>query len=375
MTSTPLASIVICSYNYERYLPLAIESALSQTYPNVEVIVVDDGSTDGSREIIAGYGNRVIAVLKDNEGHDTAINTGFARSRGDIVCFLDSDDGLFPFAMENIVAAFRDPAVVMVDWRLRVIDQDGRPYERWLPSAWMPDGDLREVVITHGPQSYMSPPTSGNAWARRFLEKVCPIAQLANRAGTADDQLAMLAPLFGSVKALDSQGFFRDHGGNNYWGRSLDYLDTTVRDFDAYCEILSDACRGMGIAVDPDAWRRESWFYSLHTALQEITRIVPAGEPFILIDEDRWETQECIAGRRRLPLVERDGIYWGRPIDDAEAAREMDRLRARGARYLAIGWPAFWWTEFYAEWYGRVQASSRCIVKNDRLQLFEFQAA
>lgn len=62
----PLVSIIINNYNYGRFLREAIDSALNQTYPHVEVIVVDDGSTDGSQEIITSYGDRVIPVLKEN---------------------------------------------------------------------------------------------------------------------------------------------------------------------------------------------------------------------------------------------------------------------------------------------------------------------
>src|SRR3954451_20463787 len=97
----PLVSIVIDNYNYARFLPEAIESALAQTYPDTEVIVVDDGSTDDSREIIASYGSRVRPVLKTNGGQASAFNAGFAASRGDVVLFLDSDDTLFPEAVEN----------------------------------------------------------------------------------------------------------------------------------------------------------------------------------------------------------------------------------------------------------------------------------
>ncbi len=81
----PLASILINNYNYGRFLHEAIDSALSQTYPHTEVIVVDDGSTDNSREIIASYEDQIIPVLKENGGQASALNAGFAASRGEIV--------------------------------------------------------------------------------------------------------------------------------------------------------------------------------------------------------------------------------------------------------------------------------------------------
>src|SRR5215813_6060987 len=103
MSEHPLASIIIDNYNYGRFLQGAIDSALQQTYTPLEVIVVDDGSTDNSREIIAGYGPRIIPVLKENGGQASAFNAGFRVSRGAVVFFLDSDDLLIPTAVENVV--------------------------------------------------------------------------------------------------------------------------------------------------------------------------------------------------------------------------------------------------------------------------------
>src|SRR5258707_8837609 len=95
MNSMPLVSILINNFNYGRFLPEAIESALGQTHPRLEVIVVDDGSTDNSREVIARYGNRVLPVLKDNGGQASAFNPGFRCSHGGVIPFLDGQDALF----------------------------------------------------------------------------------------------------------------------------------------------------------------------------------------------------------------------------------------------------------------------------------------
>ena len=95
-----LASIIIDNYNYAGFLREAIESALNQTYQKIEIIVVDDGSTDSSREIISSYGCRVISILKCNGGQNSALNAGFSASRGNVILFLDSDDALLPTAVE-----------------------------------------------------------------------------------------------------------------------------------------------------------------------------------------------------------------------------------------------------------------------------------
>src|SRR5262249_3765636 len=125
MSRLPLASIIVNNYNYGPFLRHSIDSALAQTYPNKEVIVVDDGSTDEPRENIASYGKQIIAVVKDNGGQASAFNAGFAVSRGESVLFLDSDDLLLPSTLEKTVPLLEDSDVVKVHWPLWVIDHHG----------------------------------------------------------------------------------------------------------------------------------------------------------------------------------------------------------------------------------------------------------
>ncbi len=98
-----LATIVIVNYNYARFVAAAIDSALEQSYDPVEVIVVDDGSTDGSRRIIASYGERIRSLFQDNGGQGAAYNAGWRAARGEFVLFLDSDDVL----MKDAIAQHR----------------------------------------------------------------------------------------------------------------------------------------------------------------------------------------------------------------------------------------------------------------------------
>ncbi len=108
MNIQPLVSIVINNYNYGHFLREAIDSALQQTYEPLEVIVVDDGSTDESRPIIGEYGDRIIPLLKENGGQASALNAGFARSQGQIVIFLDADDVLHATIAQKVVAVYAD---------------------------------------------------------------------------------------------------------------------------------------------------------------------------------------------------------------------------------------------------------------------------
>lgn len=99
--SEPLVSIIIPAYNAEQYLQAAIESALGQSYPNKEIIVVSDGSTDRTVEIANGFGLPVRCIEKENGGVSSARNAGIEGAKGDYVAFLDADDIWRPAKLER----------------------------------------------------------------------------------------------------------------------------------------------------------------------------------------------------------------------------------------------------------------------------------
>ena len=106
--TAPRISCIIPAWNAGAYLAPAIESVLGQSYPPHELIVVDDGSTDGTPEVIASFAGRVRAVRQDNAGHGAARNAGLKLAHGDFVAFLDADDLWHPGKLQQQVAAFRE---------------------------------------------------------------------------------------------------------------------------------------------------------------------------------------------------------------------------------------------------------------------------
>lgn len=260
MNPPPLVSIIIDNYNYGRFLGKAIQSALGQTYHPVEVIVVDDGSTDESRAVLAGYAGQLTAVLKDNGGQASAFNAGFARSRGEVVIFLDADDSLCPEVAAEVVAVFQaDPEVVKVQYRLKVVDADGHATGQVQP-PWhrrMASGDLRRHLARF-PDDIVWQPTSGNAFAARVLRAVLPMPE-ANYRICADYFLANLPALFGKVAALDTVGgCYRVHGANQHYTTALD-LDQTRRIIRQTCDthvclkLAADALGLPGFPADATA--------------------------------------------------------------------------------------------------------------------------
>jgi glycosyltransferase involved in cell wall biosynthesis len=124
--SAPLVSVVVANYNYGRFLPQAIESVLSQTYPEIELLVVDDGSTDDSLDVVRAYGSCVRLLAQTNRGVAAARNHGIRQSRGDLVAFLDADDMWTKEKIAKQVPRFERSSVGMAACGLGLIDTSGR---------------------------------------------------------------------------------------------------------------------------------------------------------------------------------------------------------------------------------------------------------
>jgi len=123
----PIISIVITTYNYAQYLPLAIESAIGQTYNSIEVIVVNDGSTDDTSEVISPYlNNQKFKYIKQaNAGQANAKNTGIKNANGQLIAFLDADDIWEKSKLEKQVKLFHNLKTGVVFSRARYINKRG----------------------------------------------------------------------------------------------------------------------------------------------------------------------------------------------------------------------------------------------------------
>jgi glycosyltransferase involved in cell wall biosynthesis len=372
VTIPPRASIIITSYNYGRYLGEAIESGLNQTYPETEVIVVDDGSTDESRGVIAHYGNRIVPVLKANGGQGSAFNAGFAASRGDVIFFVDSDDALLGTAVAATLPYFSDPAVAKVHWPLWLTDAEGHRTGEIIPHS-LSDGDLREALLECGPRSarYTWPPTTGNAWSRACLQHILPLPERPFRT-CPDLYLATLAPLFGLVKRLaEPQGIWRVHDRNSTWRSSFrETVQYQIEIWDHCFDALARTATVVGHDVTPARWIRQSWWHRVGIALREIQAAVPEHERYVLIEDGQWGGGDIVARRHAVPLMERAGEYWGRPPDDGTALHELKRLERSGATYVVVAWPGFWWLDEYPSLHRYLRSRWDCILENDRLKVF-----
>src|SRR6267142_3353646 len=127
----PLVSIVTPTFNQAAFLCETIESVLTQDYPNIEYLVIDDGSTDETPEILSGYTGRVAWESQTNIGQTATINKGWERSRGEIITWLNSDDTYLPGAVSKAVDYFqKHPGVDIVYGDTLLTKADGSPIER-----------------------------------------------------------------------------------------------------------------------------------------------------------------------------------------------------------------------------------------------------
>ena len=181
-------SVLMPVFNNEKYVGAAIDSILSQTFRDFEVIVIDDGSTDRSLEIIRHYGPRIKVLQQSNRGPEVARNQGAAVARGEYLVFLDSDDVFYPFALETldlVIRQFASPPLVLAT--LQFFDTEGE----------IPSQRARRVEVFK---------------YKNFLSRTRPLGS-ATRAANLTDSIVVKRAVFeevGGMRKSDSQTFHNE---------------------------------------------------------------------------------------------------------------------------------------------------------------------
>jgi glycosyltransferase involved in cell wall biosynthesis len=204
-------SIIINNYNYARFLRECIDSALNQSH-RAQVIVVDDGSTDESIEVVQSYGSRICTILKDNGGQGSAVNAGFAAATGDVVMILDSDDLLELNAVEEVLLQWR-AGTVMAHYAMTIIDTEGYPISTHPdPPECLDEGDVVPILLKSG--RFRSTVTSGMAFGRDALARCLPVPESQYRE-SVDGYLLRCVAFLGKVQRIDGRlARYRVHGSN-----------------------------------------------------------------------------------------------------------------------------------------------------------------
>ena len=216
--ANPLVSVIIDNYNYGRFLSEAIDSVLEQTYTNYEVIVVDDGSTDHSREVIEDYcrqyPDKIVPVYKENGGQASAFNAGVSIAQGSIIAFLDSDDYWAKEKLEKVVALHEHYNIVQHN-----LIKNELPYFSSLENG----ETIRTFLRQYGSYALVMP-TSALSFTYRLLEQFFPIPETETLRICADSYIAGYALYLGDIYSLDEcLGVYRVHGANHFCGAGVDY--------------------------------------------------------------------------------------------------------------------------------------------------------
>jgi glycosyltransferase involved in cell wall biosynthesis len=226
MPASPLVSIVIPSYNHARYLDGAIESVLAQEYPQVELIVIDDGSTDGSAGLLAKYGERLRWEVQANQGQAATVNRGWGLARGAILGYLSADDALLPSAVSASVACLQRHAEATACYcDFNLVDPDSA----FLRRVRAPQFDYRRMVT-----DIVCPPGPGAFFRREALEKAGGWNGAFRQFGDYEFwlRLALYGPL---IRIPEPLALFRVHPGSQSFTHSPDRpTDEAVKILDAY---------------------------------------------------------------------------------------------------------------------------------------------
>jgi glycosyltransferase involved in cell wall biosynthesis len=204
-SETPRISIVTPSFRQACYLEQTIDAVLSQGYPNLEYIIIDGGSTDGSVEIIKKYEKHLAYwVSEKDRGQTHAINKGLERTTGDIIAYINSDDYYLPGTFERVADAFRrEPTLDLVHGRCRYVDVAGNKVGEQFGSIERFDEIVELWDVWWNRRQFVQPEVF---WSRRIMERIGPfreelffvmdydywarILQAGGRVGKIDAELA-----------------------------------------------------------------------------------------------------------------------------------------------------------------------------------------
>ena len=211
---SPLVSILVANYNYARFIDEALDSALNQTYDNIEVIVCDDGSSDDSPAVIrrrAEADSRIEVIVKENGGYPTTLNAAFAKAAGKIICILDADDVFIPNKVQEVVKALRTDCGLH-SHPLIPVDEEATPIGPQLPQE-LDSGWLADAAIDRGGYGEFAP-ASGLSFRREIADLLFPLRDDFTRG--VDGYIARAAQFVTNIATSpEPLALYRIHGSNN----------------------------------------------------------------------------------------------------------------------------------------------------------------
>jgi glycosyltransferase involved in cell wall biosynthesis len=257
----PKISVVIPTYNCAAFLPTAIESVLAQTYRDFEILVVDDGSTDSTSEIIAPYLDRVHFICQENRGLPGARNAGIRASHGEFIALLDADDAWLPEKLELQLPRFADPDVLIVFSDFSVNYSDGRSLPSYL--AERPLASEGYVIDKYVRSRFLFPSTM---LLRRDSMERCGLFD-EEMLACEDVELFARLCLQGKVAWIRQPLVVRYEGTHNITGNSERMLHYMVVAFTKVLAKVPDMPQRARSAIERELGKHHQW--RAYSALQQ----------------------------------------------------------------------------------------------------------
>ncbi len=402
MTPKTKVTIAIPTYNRSELLKTSLQSVLAQDYSDFQVVVLDNASTDDTEAVVRSFADSRITYIRNET------NIGIFRNwqrtvevnSSPYLSILSDDDILLPnFIRESVLALDNHPNAGFSVGQAGIIDTNGvsvRITGREL-SDNLPEGLIDGLEFIHQI-------VDGRKWillSSGILFRASALAAV----GAIDAphskymldlnlylRIAAQFDLFFIAKELaqvryhveqDSQVNFTLGGTGPVAVMAertdaIAYLLQSPRAEDAsYRQWLAE--RLLHISMRRSEFTSQlipeinlSWSERLQIAIQDILAVIPTGKSFILVDDNHWGS-EILPQFDALPFLEHEGQYWGAPPDDQTAIRELERMRQGGASFMVIGWPAFWWLDYYSKLRNYLNSNYHCVLHNSCLVVFDLQ--
>ena len=403
MTSEAKVTIAIPTYNRSELLKASLQSVLAQDYSDFQVLVLDNASGDDTEAVVRSFADSRITYVRNetNIGIFRNWQRAIAKNSSPYLSILSDDDILLPnFIRESVLALDNHPHAGLSVAQAGFIDTNGvalhvtgTEFSDKLPQGLIDGLEFIHQIV------------DGRKWILRtsaVMFRACALAAVgafdAPHSKFLIDlniylRMAVQFDLFFIAKELaqvrfhveqDSQVTFSREGTGPlavmaertdaiaYLLQSHRAADTSYRQWLAE-RLLHISMRRSEFTSQLLPELNVNWSERLQIAIQEIAAVIPAGKRFILVDDNQWGS-EILPEFHYLPFLEHDGQYWGSPRDDQTAIRELERMRQAGASFMVIGWPAFWWIDYYSGLYRHLHSNFRCVRKNSSVVVFDLRS-
>jgi glycosyltransferase involved in cell wall biosynthesis len=397
----PKLSVIVPTYDRSSLLRVTLDSILAQDFNDFRVIVLDNASTDDTPALAREYmlrDSRVSYVRNpQNVGLVRNWNRAFAINRSEYLSVFHDDDVMLPGFLTAVVGALDEHptagfAVVEVQWIDQAGTVTGTHHFTGIPTGRMSGLDLLELAV-RGQCPGMSPPAV--VVRASATEGLGPLDSPHTRCQVDTNFYYRIAAKHDVVLIPRVLAQYREHGRSAtsamrgesaitvWYGENSEHIDaaTLLLESDraadpSYRAWLAERIRDLHLRKSaaihmalPSVYH--DWQTRTELLKQDILELTAVNETVILVDDCQLGLPADWEGRTLLPFLERDGAYWGAPTDDEQALANLDRLIARGARWLVFAWPSLWWTDHYRRFHQHLNERFACRSGNANARIFE----